>query len=562
MSTKRTFFFRQGCGRQHGAALMVMLVILVVGVAAILVSVLSSSSLNIERDKTTADALAKAKNALIGRAVADTTSPGSLPCPDTNDDGSAEIFSGSDCPSYIGKLPWKTLGLPDLRDGSGERLWYALSPNFRDKISVAPINSDTVGSLNVSGSVPANNVIAIVFAAGNPLSGQNRTSASSLCTTTNTTIAANLCATNYLEGNNAQQSTATSPATLPYQTAAGSSSFNDQAIYITHNDLFPQLEWRIAREAKQCLDNYAAGNTNNRYPWAAPDNDTTNYSGTYDTLFGRIATTPYTQAKSVDSTYALPMLNALRDLQTALNNYSANINSTTTSALLNAGQTLITASQNAANYSSSSFYSYSSITTNADTAGDQGRDLANGVSGVTVSTAQGYIDNTNSNLKSYGFYDNTMSLSWPSGCVFDSSSYWNNWRQEVFYQVASGNSPGTSVTGCVNSCLSISGSGNPNPGSGTYTAAVIVGRAHSTTLNSGTPTSNPPVYYLEGINQNDGTSGSCSSPPFPGGKHDSTKNYSTCPMLSQKFVTYRPTDPSYSSVNDPVVCLDGKYNCK
>jgi hypothetical protein len=24
----------------------------------------------------------------------------------------------------MGRLPWKTLRLPDLRDGHGERLWY------------------------------------------------------------------------------------------------------------------------------------------------------------------------------------------------------------------------------------------------------------------------------------------------------------------------------------------------------------------------------------------------------------------------------------------------------
>ena len=49
----------------------------------------------------------------------------------------------------IGRLPWKTFGLPDLRDGSGERLWYALSPNFRDNPSVSPLNSDTRGSITV-----------------------------------------------------------------------------------------------------------------------------------------------------------------------------------------------------------------------------------------------------------------------------------------------------------------------------------------------------------------------------------------------------------------------------
>ena len=112
--------------RQRGAALMLMLVIVVMGIAAALVGSLSTTALKNARQETTAVALAQAKDALIGRAVSDNNMPGSLPCPDTNDDGSAELLSGNDCPSYIGRLPWKTLDLPDLRDGSGERLWYAL----------------------------------------------------------------------------------------------------------------------------------------------------------------------------------------------------------------------------------------------------------------------------------------------------------------------------------------------------------------------------------------------------------------------------------------------------
>ena len=30
-----------------------------------------------------------------------------------------------------GRLPWKTLAIPDLRDGAGERLWYAVSVRFK-----------------------------------------------------------------------------------------------------------------------------------------------------------------------------------------------------------------------------------------------------------------------------------------------------------------------------------------------------------------------------------------------------------------------------------------------
>ena len=64
--------------KQRGAALMVMLVILILGVAALLLGSLSSSSLRLEREKVTTDALVQAKEALIGRAVADANYPGGL----------------------------------------------------------------------------------------------------------------------------------------------------------------------------------------------------------------------------------------------------------------------------------------------------------------------------------------------------------------------------------------------------------------------------------------------------------------------------------------------------
>ena len=54
--------------------------------------------------------------------------PGRFLCPDVDNDGSAE---DSNCENYVGRLPYKTLETEDLREGSGERLWYVLSPNFR-----------------------------------------------------------------------------------------------------------------------------------------------------------------------------------------------------------------------------------------------------------------------------------------------------------------------------------------------------------------------------------------------------------------------------------------------
>lgn len=241
-----------------------MLVILVMGVAAVLVSSLSTAGLKIARDEKTAEVLAQAKDALIGNAASDVDLtyhhyPGSLPCPDTDDDGSADAGGGSECPQYIGRLPWKTLGLPDLRDASGERLWYTLSRNVRRYGPVRPLNSDTQGTLNVTGSFAASNQIAIVFAPGSTTSGQSRSSTQvAPCpswTPVNTSVAENLCAVNYLDGTNDNPSPGAAP-NVAYQSSDATIEFNDQLITISHDQLFATVEKRVAREIKTVLNTY------------------------------------------------------------------------------------------------------------------------------------------------------------------------------------------------------------------------------------------------------------------------------------------------------------------
>jgi hypothetical protein len=249
---------------QRGAAFIVMLVILVMGVATVLVSSLSSAGLKIARDEKTAEVLAQAKDALIGNAASDIDLanrhyPGSLPCPDTDDDGAADAGGGSECPQYIGRLPWKTLGLPDLRDASGERLWYTLSRNVRRYAAVRPLNSDTQGTLNVAGSFAAGNQIAIVFAPGRAISGQSRSTAQTApCpswTPVNTSVAESLCAKNYLEGTNDNPSPGAAP-NVAYQSSDAGIDFNDQLITISHDQLFATVEKRVAREIKTVLNTY------------------------------------------------------------------------------------------------------------------------------------------------------------------------------------------------------------------------------------------------------------------------------------------------------------------
>ena len=288
---------------QRGAALMLILVmvsLLVAMFAGIFVNDLVRQN---QRQERTTNALAQAKQAMIGRAASDDNRPGSLPCPDTDDDGSAELFSGNDCPSYIGRLPWKSLGLPDLRDSDGERLWYALSNNYRDHGTAEPINSDTKGNRTVHSENTAvtltTEAVAVIFAPGAPLGTQDRhPSTTALCPTTGTTIARQRCAANYLDTTGGANNATTAGA---YVSAQHSNSFNDRLLLITTAELMPVVEQRVAREMLKVLQSYKANSGCNCYPW--PDLST----GFSDFGLNRGRIPGYDLAGTTVPPYALPV---------------------------------------------------------------------------------------------------------------------------------------------------------------------------------------------------------------------------------------------------------------
>src|SRR3989338_6736038 len=146
--------------KQLGAALMVMLVIMVMGIAAMLINSLGATRLKNARREITRNALAQAKDALIGYAITygDTHSGevhGYLPCPDTdasNGEGSSKLSCGSKNTSVVGRLPWRSLGLAPLRDGNGECLWYAVSGTYKNNSKTDLMNWDNAGLFEVMAS--------------------------------------------------------------------------------------------------------------------------------------------------------------------------------------------------------------------------------------------------------------------------------------------------------------------------------------------------------------------------------------------------------------------------
>lgn len=527
--------------RQRGAAMMIMLVIMIIGVITFLVGALSNSSLKSARDQQASDVLVQARDALIGRAVSDASHPGSLPCPDNSAPGSplwgtapGPIYGGGHCPSYIGRLPWKTLGIPELRDANGEDLWYALSPTLRDSNAAQPINSDTQGWLSLTGTITLNNVAAIVFAPGAAICGQSRT--------------ASATANQYLETLSTISTAGPTPITV--RSASNDCSnlpYNDNLLAITTDQIFQQVEKRIVREVKACMDNYAATSAS-KYPWPASvvDLTYTSKNTTPATLFGRIpvnpatSTTTTTSATSSSDPNVVTLVNTLSSLQAAVNNCKSS--DSHQSALTGAGNALLNALGNITNPPfTSTFINYAKSAGNAAVNTNACDYINNYPSSNTVQTK---LTSANSALSGINITtvtpdDPSMQPSWPAGC-FVPGTYWDDWENLVFYQVASGYQPMTLTPACGTSCLSIIGSANNAVGSGSYRAVVIVARKYISTDTAPRSSTTNTAAYLEPVNL------------VP---QDSTTNV-------QPYNTFRPTDPNFQTVNDLAQCLDGFVNCK
>ncbi|MGP1675873.1 MAG: hypothetical protein ACTS6J_01785 [Burkholderiales bacterium] len=354
--------------RQRGAALLVLLALVSVVLIYAVVAGLNRSAAGMAqaRAQKTATALAQAKEALIAYAVTYGDEPahvrripGFLPCPDrnvgpgTNPEGEADTACGSFLVSVMGRLPWKTLGLDALKDGSGECLWYAVSGTYKsnpngvtknnvtssDPASNNMMNWDTNGQFQVfdtnnntlAGSAEDNRAVAVIFAPGAALPGQDRTpvAGTPVC-------GGHYSAAAYLEAamgiDNSSLDPASSPASVTdvssFIAGAGSETFNDQLVYIARADIWNAIKKRsdfnnnlraLTRRAAECTAMYAtknsAGADDKRLPWAADVSMSSldhyavdrRYQDVSDEMSGRLA---YLVRKSDDKTNNLLSDNA------------------------------------------------------------------------------------------------------------------------------------------------------------------------------------------------------------------------------------------------------------
>lgn len=299
--------------RGFGGFFMMFLLAALAG-TTVLFSFARSDTYTVVNDRATADALMTVKAALIGYALqrggpTGSARPGELPCPDTDPPGHANYgWENSPCGtlatpgSLIGRVPWKTLGIPEPKDGTGETLWYALSPKFRGTASnSADINTDTRGELvvrNADGTIATDNAVAVIIAPGASI-GQNRGLVGTLACTlvggiSPGSVVPAVCANNYLDTAVHINNTASPPATTNNASASGpfiagvqkgtrlgcdaaclalAHRFNDRLTYITTAELIPLVELRVGRELIAALQAYYK--TNKFFPWT----DNWPYSG-------------------------------------------------------------------------------------------------------------------------------------------------------------------------------------------------------------------------------------------------------------------------------------------
>lgn len=273
--------------KQRGMVLIMLVFIVGLAATGYLLHALNPASMRAERDKKTAAALAEAKAALIGYAAGvnlnsgicgtNCPRPGDLPCPDTDNDGDADSSCGNAAgttgqSSRLGRLPWKTLGLPDLRDGSGERLWYAVSNRYKKNARYRPLNSDTLATITLRDST--GNIIndgssttglsAVIIAPGAPLVRQDalvqdRSSLNEDLASHYLDIAFGEDNQNFIDG------TTNGFIAGSVKAADGGVILNDRIVAISNDEMLKVMETRVLAEVENSLLDYYCGMGNVNY---------------------------------------------------------------------------------------------------------------------------------------------------------------------------------------------------------------------------------------------------------------------------------------------------------
>ncbi|MDP3742862.1 MAG: hypothetical protein Q8Q76_00770 [Methylotenera sp.] len=271
--------------------LILLVFIIALASTALLLKSYNPVSLRVQQAKKTEQSLASAKQALLAYAAKPITAPpsstaltcndncprpGDMPCPDMDNYGEAAASCSA---NQIGRLPWKTLGTDDLRDGAGERLWYSVSEQYKNNPRLLPLNSDSKGTISLRDSqgnllydaTGTTGLAAVVMAPGEVLTRgdglvQSRTAA-------NQNSANHYLDIVYGEDNASLTEGSTDGFISGMVNNAGQKLLNDVVLPITRDEVIAVMEPRVLEEVAQAMRYYYS--VKSYYPDPASITDTT-----------------------------------------------------------------------------------------------------------------------------------------------------------------------------------------------------------------------------------------------------------------------------------------------
>lgn len=255
---------------QTGAALMIMMLIMILGTSWALVGAVTQASRNTLSEQTkTGESLRLAKDAVLGYLAQQALTsdvPGSFPCPEapgsigtTNEGTKGNPAAGNPCATLpvIGRLPWKELGIDKPLDGAGEALWYVVGPGAR----TAPINFSTTGSLTVDGA--ANAAVALIIAPGVALNSlSNPSTAPSPCVKRNQLSGRNVSPLNssdFVECGNA--------SLAAFASSRNDVWGNDRVVTISALEMIKAIEGAVADRIQRVVAPILNGTATSTYAW-------------------------------------------------------------------------------------------------------------------------------------------------------------------------------------------------------------------------------------------------------------------------------------------------------
>ena len=313
-----------GLRRQRGAVLLTALTAtLLAGTSFMLARMENTAGPRLREAAVTARALADAKRAIVGWSVGaglagDGTehAPGLLPFPDRNNDtggydGRADcVTNGLSDRHLIGRLaragetspcPDRALGV-ELRDGSGEPLWYVVSRNlvnYRGGGSLdPPINPglldatpaypwlrliDAGGGVLIASDGDPLEIAAVIIAPGPPLAGQTRSGAVPGAAEYLDRVAVDGVSYDNADSDGCRDAVAGASAHMDCPgrtgeefilypdsrgTASATDSFNDRIAWVTAEELLRAAEARALGTLMSVLERYRS--RHGAYPWETP----------------------------------------------------------------------------------------------------------------------------------------------------------------------------------------------------------------------------------------------------------------------------------------------------